>query len=431
MTIDLAAAAIGIALLLLLSAFFSGSETGLTAASAARIHHLARRGNKRARVVNELRERKERLIGAILLGNNLVNIFASALATGAMIRVFGEAGVAYATVAMTALVVVFGEVLPKTYAINHPDRVALATAPALRLVTRLFAPVTQAVQAVVELLLLAGGGPRKRRALVSPAEELRSSIDLHARSGGIVKRERDMLGSILDLSALAVSEIMVHRKNMEMIDVGQPQRAVIDQVLANRHTRLPLWRGDPENIVGVLHVKDLVRELAKDGFSLEQLDIAAVAAEPWFIPETTTLREQLDAFRQRRAHFALVVDEYGSLRGLVTLEDILEEIVGDIRDEHDAPVAGLRQDPDGSLVVDGTVSIRDLNRQFDWSLPDDEATTIAGLVIHEARIIPETGRTFAFHGFKFEVLRRQRNQITALRITPLDRRRPAPPAAVA
>ncbi len=431
MTIDLVAAAVGIVLLLLLSAFFSGSETGLTAASAARIHHLARRGNKRARVVNELRERKERLIGAILLGNNLVNIFASALATGVMIQAFGEAGVAYATIAMTALVVVFGEVLPKTYAINHPDRVALATAPALRLVMRLFAPITQAVQAIVELLLRTGGGRRKRRALVTPADELRSSIDLHARSGGIVKRERDMLGSILDLSALAVSEIMVHRKSMEMIDAGQPQRAVIDQVLASRHTRLPLWRGDPENIVGVLHVKDLVRELAKDGFSLEQLDIAAVAVEPWFIPETTSLREQLDAFRQRRAHFALVVDEYGSLEGLVTLEDILEEIVGDIRDEHDAPVTGVRQDPDGSLVVDGTVTVRDLNRQFEWSLPDDEATTIAGLVIHEARIIPETGRTFAFHGFKFEVLRRQRNQITALRIMPLDRRRPVPPATAA
>lgn len=431
MTIDLVAAAVTIVLLLLLSAFFSGSETALTAASAARIHHLARRGNKRARVVNELRERKERLIGAILLGNNLVNIFASALATGAMIQAFGEAGVAYATIAMTALVVVFGEVLPKTYAINHPDRVALATAPALRLVMRLFAPITQAVQAIVELLLRTGGGPRKRRALVTPTEELRSSIDLHARSGGIVKRERDMLGSILDLSALAVSEIMVHRKNMEMIDVGQPQRAVIDQVLASRHTRLPLWRSDPENIVGVLHVKDLVRELAKDSFSLEQLDIAAVASEPWFIPETTSLREQLDAFRQRRAHFALVVDEYGSLKGLVTLEDILEEIVGDIRDEHDAPVTGVRQDPDGSLVVDGTVTVRDLNRQFEWSLPDDEATTVAGLVIHEARIIPETGRTFAFHGFKFEVLRRQRNQITALRITPLDRRRPVPPATAA
>ncbi len=405
--------------LLVLSAFFSGSETALTAASRARLHHLERKGNERARKVGILSEEKDRLIGAILLGNNLVNILASALATSLLIGFFGDPGVAYATVGMTALVLIFAEIMPKTYALRNADRTALFVAPALSVVVALLAPVTRSLQAIVRLFLkLFGVDVGESRELTSAAEEIRSTVNLHSMEGAIVKHERDMIGSILDLADVDLEEIMIHRKNMELINGDDAPSVIVDQVLNSSHTRLPIYRGEVDDIIGVLHAKDVLRAVSSHDGSLDELDIVSVASEPWFVPETTTLREQLNAFRQRRMHFALVVDEYGALMGLVTLEDILEEIVGDIADEHDEVAAGVRAEPDGSYVIDGTMTIRDLNRLFDWPLPDEEAATIAGLVIYAAEIIPDVGQVFTFHGFRFEVMRRQRNQIVKLRVTP-------------
>ncbi len=410
---------LAICALLVLSAFFSGSETALTAASRARLHHLERKGNHRARLVNRLIERRERLIGAILLGNNAVNIFASALATGVLVGIVGEAGIAYATIGMTMLVLVFAEVLPKTFALNNPDRVALAVAPLMRVLVVILSPVTMAVQAVVGVMLhVLGGRAEDGKGLDAPYEELRGAIDLHSREGAVVKHERDMLGGILDLAEVEVHEIMVHRKSMVTIDADEPPSRIVDQAIMHPFTRFPLWRGEPDNIVGVLHTKDLMREIRGHGADLDGIDFTSIASEPWFIPETTTLRRQLQEFRRRRAHFALVVDEYGALMGMVTLEDILEEIVGDIADEHDIVLTGVKLARDGSYTVNGTVTIRDLNRQFEWNLPDEEAATIAGLLIHESQSIPEVGNAFVFHGIKFEVLARQRNQITSLRLTP-------------
>ena len=419
LSLGLSAVLGAIFLLLLFSAFFSGSETALTAASRARMHRLAEDGNKRARTVLRLTDDRERLIGAVLLGNNLVNILASALATSLFLALFGDAGVVYATLVMTAVVLIFAEVAPKTFAITNTDRVALAVAPVLRIVTVLFGPITAAVQFIVRhSLRVFGINITDNQQVLSAHEELRGAINLHHHEGGVVKIDRDMLGGILDLHDLEVSDVMVHRKNIVMIDASQPNSEVISQALASPHTRIPLWRDDPENIVGVLHAKDLLRALASVEWAADSIEILSIAIKPWFVPDTTTLQDQLNAFLRRKTHFALVVDEYGALMGLITLEDILEEIVGDIRDEHDIEVAGVRMQPDGSVVVNGTVPIRDLNRAFDWSLPDEEATTIAGLVIHEARTIPEVGQTFTFHGFRFEVLRRQRNQIAQLRIAP-------------
>ena len=371
MTLEMILYVAAIVALIMISAFFSGSETALTAASRAHMYRLEQDGDRRARLVNRLRQRKERLIGGLLLGNNLANILASALATNVLIGVFGNAGVAYATVVMTALVLIFGEVLPKTYGINQPDRMALFVAAPVRIVVTALSPIVLAVQAVVLVTLRVAGVDVRAGSMLSASEELRGTIDLHAHEGTMVKHERDMLGSILDLDQVAVADIMVHRKNMKMIDAGEPAAKIVEEVLASEHTRLPVWRDNLDNIIGVLHVKDLLRAVAAAGGKGEQLDIARIAAKPWFVPETTTLLEQLTAFRQRRAHFALVVDEYGALMGMVTLEDILEEIVGDIRDEHDMPVSGVRPQPDGSYIVDGQVTIRDLNRQFDWRLPDD------------------------------------------------------------
>ena len=408
-----------IVILVALSGFFSGSETALTAASRARMNRLAEENNKRAALVLKLTEDLERLIGALLLGNNLVNILASALATSVFLALFGDAGVVYATLVMTALVVIFAEVMPKTYAISNTDRFALAVAPILRLIVWLFAPVTKTVQWIVRSILrIFGVDVSETTNVLSPHEELRGAINLHHREGGVIKRDRDMLGGILDLADLDVSDIMVHRKNMTMLDASSSNEDIVAEVLASPHTRMPLWKDEPDNIVGVLHSKDLLRAMASVGWKPDALRILDVAAEPWFIPDTTPLQAQLNAFLRRKTHFALVVDEYGGLMGLITLEDILEEIVGDISDEHDIDRTRIRMQADGSVIVTGSLPIRDLNRALDWTLPDDEATTIAGLVIHEARAIPEVGQAFNFHGAKFEILRRQRNQLAVLRVTP-------------
>ncbi len=408
-----------IAVLLVLSAFFSGSETSLTAVSLARMHTLEQQGNRRAGLVNELWRRKERLIGAILLGNNLVNITASAVATGLLIGLFGDAGVAYATVGMTLLVLIFAEVLPKTYALHHADRVALAVAPTVRVVVFLLFPITHAIHVLARATLKVFG--IEMSATLSPGlseEELRGVIDLHAGESEEVKHERAMLRSVLDLDDVEVAEIITHRKNVVSIDAGLPARKIVEEVLSSPYTRLPLWRDDPDNIVGVLHAKELFRAVQTEPDKVDELDVQAIAGAPWFIPESTDLLSQLQAFRARHEHFAIVVDEYGGVLGIVTLEDILEEIVGEIADELDVIIQGVKIQKDGSVTVDGTVTIRDLNRQFDWRLPDEEASTIAGLVIHEAQVIPEAGQIFTFHEYKFEIVRRQRNQVTTLRITP-------------
>jgi Mg2+/Co2+ transporter CorB len=416
MSFGLIAIIVVIVLLLAVSAFFSSAETALTAASRPRMHALARKGARRARLVNELRDRKERLITAILIGNNLVNILASALATGALIALFGEAGIAYATVAMTVLVVVFGEVLPKTFAINHADRVALAVAPVVRIVIKVLGPAVGITQAVVRCILRILGAHRLQVGAKAAEEELRGAIELHSGDGE--RDERNMLRSILDLADVEVGTIMVHRRQVVAIDLDQKPAAVVEQALASKYTRIPLWRGQSDNIVGVLHAKAVLSALRVNGGNFDAIRINEIATPPWFIPESTTLLDQLEAFRRRREHFAVVVDEYGAFLGIVTLEDILEEIVGDIAERHEFQVPGVRPGPDGSYVIDGHVTIRDLNRDFDWQLPDDEAATIAGLVLHEARRIPEVGQVFTFHGFRFEVLRRKRNQITGLRVTP-------------
>ena len=407
---------------LLLSFFFAGSETALMAFSRARMLRLEKTGNRRAGVVNRLLETRERLIGALLLGNNAVNILASSLATSVFLLWFGDVGVIYATVVMTVLVVVFAEVLPKTAAINDADRIALMAARPIDWVVRLLGPVLTAIETVVRWVLKLIGVRTNDEHLLSAHEELRGAVDLLHKEGIVGKLDRDMFGGLLDLRDLNVSDVMIHRTEMITVNVDDSPEAVVAAVLAAPVTRVPLWRESSENIVGVLHAKDLLRAVQAADGDLAKVDIASLARPPWFVPDIRPLSEQLKAFRRRKTHFALVVDEYGEVMGIVTLEDILEEIVGDISDEHDITVSGCAPQPDGSLTVDGAVPIRDVNRLMDWSLPDNEATTIAGLVIHEARAIPEAGQSFTFHGFRFRVLKKERNRITALHIVPLTRK---------
>ena len=405
-----------ILVLLILSGLFSGSETALTAASRARMHQLEKDGDPRAAAANRLIADREGLIGAILLGNNLVNILASALATSLFIELFGPPGVAIATVVMTVLVLIFAEVLPKTLAITRADNMAMSVAGPVSGLVSSVRWITVGIQAIVNLTLkLFGVKPVE---IVSADEEIRGAIDLHHSEGGVDTAHARRLTGALDLNDMTVEEVMIHRKNITMLDVALPPRELIMRALASPHTRLPLYEGDKEEIIGVLHAKDLLRAIAPLRGELDDVSLRDILRDPWFVPETTPLQDQLDAFLRKRSHFALVIDEYGALQGLVTLEDIIEEIVGDIRDEHDIPVQGVRPQPDGSVNVDGWVTIRDLNRARGWSLPDEEAVTVAGLVIHEAQSIPEPGQCFAFHGYRFDVLRKNRNQITALKVIP-------------
>jgi Mg2+/Co2+ transporter CorB len=408
---------------LLVSAFFAASETALIGASRASMLRLSKQGNREAGVVSSLVNMRERLIGALLLGNNIANIGASALATGIFTAWFGEVGVLYATAVMTVLVVIFAEVLPKTIAINAPDRISLLVARPMKVALYVLGPAITIIEAIVlALMKLLGISPGENQAaILSPTERLRGAVDLLHHEGKVEKQDRDMLGGLLDLRELQVSDVMVHRTEMVMINADLPAEELVREVLATEYTRIPLWRDKPENIIGVLHAKDLLRAIRASEGDTSNIDVSTIALPPWFVPEMRPLAEQLKAFRRRKTHFALVVDEYGEVEGMVTLEDILEEIVGDISDEHDVVVAGVRAQPDGSVVVDGSVPIRDLNRAMDWHLPDGEATTIAGLVIHEARSIPDRGQSFTFHNFRFRVLRRERNRITALRISPVPR----------
>ncbi len=420
MPLDIAIILAAIIALLVLSAFFNGSETALTAASRARMHALEQEGNARARLVNRLLRQPEKMIGAVLLGNTLVDVLAAALASGLAVIVIGPAGVAYATGIMTLLIVIFAAVLPKTYALAFADRAALFVAPIMRVIILLLSPFTAAIQFIVrQFLKLTPSGLDDAANILAAHEEIRGTIELKTIGGAVAKGDAAMLGGVLDLRSLQVLDIMVHRTKMQTIDIDDPAQKVIDDVVKSQHTRIPLWKDEPDNIVGVLHTKDLLVALARNGWDAAKLDLPSLAAQPWFVPDTTSVTDQLNEFLKRKAQLALVVDEYGEVQGLITLEDILEEIVGQIADEHDVGDIGIRVQADGSVNVDGTVAVRDLNRQMDWDLPDEEATTIAGLVIHEAQTIPEPGQIFTFYDYRFEILRKNRNKITAIRIKPL------------
>jgi Mg2+/Co2+ transporter CorB len=432
MSWDIWLSAIAVFFLLGIAAFSSMSETAITASSRARMHALENAGDKRAGAVNRLLQMRDRLIGTILIGNNIVNTASASLTTAVLLNLFGEVGIAYATVVVSVLIIIFAEVTPKTLAINNPDRYALKLARPLAWMVWLLTPVTIMVQwSVKQLFRLFGVKLANDNGGLSAADEIRGQVDLMHKEGSVGKGERDMLGGLLDLQELEVSDVMVHRTKMRAIEADLKPEEIVREVLSSPYTRMPIWRGTPDNIVGVLHAKDLLRALDAAGGDASKLDIIDLALETWFVPDTTALKDQLKAFLKRKTHFALVVDEYGEVQGLVTLEDIIEEIVGDIKDEHDAGASGVRRLRDGAVQAEGGVPIRDINRVMDWRLPDDEATTIAGLVIHEARAIPDVGQAFTFYGYRFEVMRKQRNRITSLRITPIVRPAKAEPAQAA
>ena len=419
---------LAIFVLLGISAFFSGSETALTAASRGKLHSMADKGSRGAKRALALTQDTERLIGAVLLGNNLVNILAAALATSLFTRLFGDSGVALATLVMTLLVLIFAEVLPKTYAISNSEGAASFVSAPIRALVIIFAPIVATVRITVRAILRLFGAKMTGLDEDDAAQkEIAGAIALSHSEGNFEKDDRDRLLGALDLKDREVEEIMLHRSDIEIIDAAASPQDIVTQSLASRYTRLPIFKDEPENIIGVIHTKDLLREVDKlvrgeDGGpdAIDRLNIIDIAREPYFVPETTPLDDQMREFLLRKAHFALVVDEYGDLQGLITLEDILEEIVGEITDEHDEDAEILDgKDTSGNFKIDGSATIRDVNRMHEWNLPDDEANTIAGLVIHEAQMIPKIGQVFSFHGFRFEIAGRDQNRITKLKVRTL------------
>lgn len=407
--------------LIVISAFFSLSETGITGANRGKIYKRKLEGSKRAGKVISVLERKDRLITTILLGNTAVNIGASALATAFLINEFGDAPeiIFYATVIMTMLILIFSEVLPKVYALKNSEKVALFSAPFISLLVKIFYPITFIVEIIVKFFLRIFGLEKHGiEGIVRGLDALRGAIELYHEEGQVVKEDKDMLGGVIDLDQTEINEIMQHRKDMEAIDINEGSQQILQLVLKSKYSRIPVYSGSPENIIGILHSKTLMSELVeKAGGDVVKLDIKSLLVEPWFVPDSTTLKEQLVAFREKRQHFALVVDEYGSLMGMITLEDILEEIVGNIDDEYDTDYNLIEDNGDGSFTIDGTIPVRDLNREMNWNLPIDIANTIAGLIITKAEMIPLKGQTFNFYGFRFEILKKKRNQIFKVKVS--------------
>jgi Mg2+/Co2+ transporter CorB len=407
-----------VVVLVALNAFFSLAETALTGASRGRMIALEREGDRQAGRVNRLNSDREGLIGAVLLGANLVTIGASAIATTMFTREYGDAGAVIATAVLTPLLLIFGEVLPKSLAITSADSIARRVSFPVSIMVMVLRPVMFVLTGIVRFLLRMIGVKAAVVDTQVALEEIRGAVELGAQEGHLEKVDRDRLGGVLDLEELDVSEVMIHRQAIKALDADLPVSELIAQAVNLPHSRVPVWRDDPENIIGVLYTRDVLAAIVVARGDMDAIALDTIIRAPKFIPDTTTLKEQLENFLKERSHFALVVDEYGALQGLVTLEDILEEIVGEIMDEHDVAVQGVRPMPDGAVFVDGWVPVRDLNRAMEWDLPDEEAVTVAGLVMHESQTIPEIGQEFAFHGHRFQVVRKERNQIRALRVTP-------------
>jgi len=420
MTFEILFSIISIIILLLISAMLAGTEAAYLSVSRAKLHAYVKEGRKFAALASKIRNNMEKVISTLMLTNNLVIILSSSISTHVLVNLFGEKGVIYATGVMTVLIVVFAELMPKFYAIRKAESISMNLAPFLDLLIRVFKPFANFMEWMSRYLLrLVGVNIQANEAMAGTLEELRGAIDLHRGLGEEAAESRAMLHSILDLSDVSVEEVMIHRRDIKMISLDDDISIIMLQIIGSHHTRLPMWQGNPDNVVGILHTKDFLRLMRASGDKeVSKQELLRCAKRPWFIPETATLFEQLQAFRRRREHMALVVDEYGALQGIVTLEDIIEEIVGSIEDEHDIQVAGIWQSKSGEIYVTGSTTLRDLNRKFGWEFPDEEASTIAGLIMYEARAIPAMGQVFNIQGYRIKILRRVRNQINLVKISP-------------
>ena len=422
--------------LLIANAFFVAAEFALVKSRGFRINAMAEQKRFAARLLQQMMGNVEAYLACCQLGITMASLglgwVGEPTVAALLSPVLAGFGMSDASLHFTSFIVGFlvfsslhivvGEQVPKTLAIREPVPVSQWIAYPLYVTYLVFYPLNWLLNAASRSILRMLGVKEGSEQEILTDTEIEGLVEVSAEYGKMEEGEAEYIQNVFRFGDLEVSDVMVHRTEMVTVDAADPPEEIVNTVLKAEYTRIPLWRDKPENIIGILHAKDLLRAINTAGGDLTKVDVMALALPPWFVPDIRPLSEQLKAFRRRKTHFALVVDEYGEVKGLVTLEDVIEEIVGDISDEHDIPVPGVRPQPDGSVNVDGAVPIRDLNRAMDWNLPDADATTVAGLVIHEARSIPDVGQSFTFHGFRFSVMRKERNRITALRITPLGRK---------
>jgi len=408
--------------LMIISALFACSETSVTAASRAKIHRLANEGSKRAKKLEKLLKSREKVISTMLIGNNAVNILASAIATSVLIELFGDAGLLYATVGMTIIVLLFAEIAPKTIALKAPDKIALFLAPLIDFLVKILMPVAHLSQKLVDSVVDLFFPKNYKTSKGEELEEIRDAVDLKHKEGSIFKYDKDLIDGVLDLSDTEISEIMVHRKEIESINADLPIMEIVRNALEISYTRIPLWRGNKENIVAILNVRKLLKALHLYKGSFDKFDINSATSKPWFIPASNSLRSQLFAFRKKKKRFALVVDEYGSLLGLVTLEDILEEIVGEIKEQDDESEINIIKIKSGAYKIAAKSLIRDINKKLDWDLlEDDHAYNLAAFIINNLGRIPDEKENFMIEGYYFEILKKRDHDLILVKMKKANR----------
>ncbi|NBV06719.1 MAG: DUF21 domain-containing protein, partial [Proteobacteria bacterium] len=399
--------------LIVLSSLFACFETAITAVSKAKIHRLASEENKRAKILERLLENREKVISTMLFGNNAINILSSAIATSLFIKMFGDSGLFFSTIVMTLVVLIFAEVLPKTFAVKNPDGISLFFAPVINFLVIIFFPVTNSIHKVVNFFFIA----KRKKSSAVELEEIRDTISLKHKEGSIYKYDKDMIDGILDLSDTEISEIMVHRKDIEVINIDLPIKEIIKLALASGYTRIPLWQGNKENIVAILNVRKLLKALHFFKSDLSKFNLKSITTEVWFVPSSNSLRAQLFLFRKKKKRMALVIDEYGSLLGMVTLEDILEEIVGDIKEKEDEIDVNIIKIKSGAYKIAGKVLIRDINKRLEWNITeDDDAYNLAAFVISSLGRIPEERENFVINDYYFEILKKKGNDLILIKI---------------
>jgi len=406
-----------IAGLLVFSALVSCFETAITAASRARIHRLASHGSKRAKNLEILLNQREKVISVMLLANNVINIVASALTTSLLLEIFGEIGVVYATALLTIVVIVFGEILPKTIAIKSPESVALLFSYPITFLFKIFAPIVSVIQHIVNFPINLFFGKEQEKEKEDDLEEIRDTVDLKAKEGTIFKYDKDLLDGVLDLSDTEISEIMVHRKNILSVNIELPVAEIVKQVTDLNYTRIPLWQGNKDNIVAILNVRKLLRALYLYKGDIEKFDLKIATSEAWFVPSTNSLRSQLFTFRKKKRRFALVVDEYGTLVGMITLEDILEEIVGEIKEQDNSVGNVIIKTRSGAYKIAGSALIRDINKKLGWKFAEGEdAYNLSTFIINNLDRVPEEREKFVIENYEIEVLKKRNNDLTLLQI---------------
>jgi Mg2+/Co2+ transporter CorB len=413
MEINIILIAIIVLLLIGISGFFSGTETAMTASSKARLVQLSKKGNKKAKKVLFLLSERDNLIGGLLLANNFVNILASSLATTLFLSLMGENGVFITTIVMTTLIVIFAEVLPKVYAMSNSDRMAMAVAPIINYIILILSPLNKGVIFIVNKILSQFNVNQNPHDSKTQEEELRGAIELHDGDDPDYKQEREMLRSVLDLDDTSIEEAITHRKNVVTIDINASQDKIIETFINHSFEKFPVTNGS-ENIVGVITQNNLIKQIYRYNKKKKPLNLKKIMEKAWFVPESTSMLDQLQVFRDKGNHFAIVVDEYGSYMGIITITDVFEHIVGDVHNQENQP--NLRSLSDGSYLFDGNESIRNINRELDWNIDDEQSSTIAGYIIHRSENLPTEGQIYNFDDYEFIIAKIENQQISKIRV---------------